>query len=164
MLDHVRGDIVVPDITFEDETSIYLGDLEVRLLYPGPSETESNIIVWVPERRVAFMVDAVGVRVVPWRNLAGANPLRWIEALEKLDGLDFDVLAPGHGPTGTKAHVREYIVYMTALVDAVRAAIDRGESLEQMQASLELDAYRGWTRYDEHFDLNLEGVHRELTK
>jgi glyoxylase-like metal-dependent hydrolase (beta-lactamase superfamily II) len=164
VLDHIRGDIVAPDITFADETSIYLDDLEVRLIYPGPSETESNIIVYVPERSVAFMVDAVSVRTVPWRDMADGDPHAWVAALEELDELDFEILAPGHGPTGTKQIVGEYIGYMTALIEAVEDAIDAGQTLEQMQASIELPQYRDWTRYDEHFDLNIEGVYRELTR
>jgi glyoxylase-like metal-dependent hydrolase (beta-lactamase superfamily II) len=164
VLGHIEGDIVPPTMTFADSASIYLDGLEVRLIYPGPSETESSIIVFIPQRSVAFMVDAVGVRTLPWRNMAGSNPAQWIAALEALDALDFEILAPGHGPTGTKAHVREYINYMEALVAAVQERIARGETLQQMQASLELPEYRDWVRYDEHFDLNIEGVYRELTK
>lgn len=164
VLDHVTGAIVPPDLTFADEASIYLGDLEVRLVYPGPSETESNIIVHVPERDVAFMVDAVAVRTVPWRNLAGSSVDDWIAALEFLDEMDFEILAPGHGPTGSKEHVREYIAYMNDVKEAVEARIDRGQSLEEIQRTLELDQYRDWVRYDEHFELNLEGFYRELTK
>lgn len=164
VLGHIEGDIVAPDVTFADESSVYLDDLEIRLIYPGPSETESNIIVYIPERSVAFMVDTVSVRTVPWRNMASGDPHGWVSALEELDELDFEILAPGHGPTGTKAHVREYIGYMNALIGAVQEAIDDGRTLEQMQASLELPEYSDWTRYDEHFDLNIEGVHRELTR
>ena len=164
VLDHIQGDILPPHITFAEETSLYLDDLEVRLMFPGPSETESNIIVHVPERGVAFMVDAVGVRVVPWRNMSGSNPHEWLAVLEKMDAIDFEILAPGHGPTGKKENVGEYIGYMTALIAAVQNGIDKGQTLEQMQASLELAKYTDWTRYDEHFDMNIEGVHRELTK
>jgi glyoxylase-like metal-dependent hydrolase (beta-lactamase superfamily II) len=164
VLDHIRGDILPPDVTFAEESSVYLGGLEIRLIYPGPSETQSNIIDYIPDRSVAFMVDAVAVRVVPWRNMASANPFDWIAALEKLDAIDFEILAPGHGPTGTKATVGEYLAYMRALVDAVQKGIEDGQTLEQMQESLELADYADWTRYDEHFDLNIEGVHRELTQ
>jgi glyoxylase-like metal-dependent hydrolase (beta-lactamase superfamily II) len=161
---HIQGAIVPPTLVFDEDASIYLDGLEVRLVYPGPSETESNIIVFVPERKVAFMVDAVAVRTVPWRNLSGSNPQQWIEALEKLDALDFEILAPGHGPTGRKEHVREYITYFKDLIRAVEEGIARGETLSQMQASLELPQYRDWVRYHEHFDLNVEGVYRELTQ
>ncbi len=156
--------IVPPEVTFAEEASIHLGSLEIRLLYPGPSETDSNIIVYVPARRVAFMVDAVTVRALPWRDMASGEPKSWIAALEKLAALDFDILAPGHGPTGKREHVLEYIQYLKDLTAAVQERIDRGETLEQIQASLELPQYRSWTRYDEHFKLNIAGVYRELTR
>jgi glyoxylase-like metal-dependent hydrolase (beta-lactamase superfamily II) len=164
VLGHIQADIVAPDLTFDDRASIYLGDLEVRLVYPGPSETESNLIVHIPARKVAFMVDSVFVRALPWRNMAGADPRAWIAALEKLDALDFDILAPGHGPTGKKEDVRVFIGYLKDLMAAVEARMKAGESLQKIQETLELPKYRDWARYGEHFDLNIEGVYRELGK
>ena len=96
--------------------------------------------------------------------MSGSNPHEWLVVLEKMEELDFEILAPGHGPTGNKENVGEYIGYMTALIAAVQDSIDNGQTLEQMQESLELAEYTDWTRYEEHFDMNIEGVHRELTK
>jgi len=152
------------DITVDGDAAVVVGDVSVHLLYPGPSETASNLIVHIPARRVAFMVDAVSVRTVPWRNMADGDALAWKAALERLAALDFDILAPGHGPVGRKEHVLEYIEFMDALIAAVQQGIDRGESLEQIQAALELPQYAEWTRYDEHFELNIEGVYRALTE
>lgn len=47
--------VVPPTLTFTDAATIFLDDLEVRLIYPGPSETDSNIIVHVPARKLAFI-------------------------------------------------------------------------------------------------------------
>jgi len=156
------AEIVPLDITFSDQMSIQLDDLEVRLIYPGPSETDSSVIVFVPERKVAFMVDAVASRRLPFRTLGDSNLSDWVAALEELDTLDFEILAPGHGPTGTKANVREYIQYFTDLTEAVRKGIEQGQSLEEIQESLELLAYTDWLRYDGHFKLNIEGVYGRL--
>jgi glyoxylase-like metal-dependent hydrolase (beta-lactamase superfamily II) len=164
VLGHIEKEIVPPALTFDGSASIYLSGLEVRLLYPGPSETESNVIVYVPERKVAFMVDSVFVKALPWRNMAGADLRKWIAALEELEKLDFQILAPGHGPTGTKSDVRAFITYFQELLDAVQKRIAAGESLAQIQATLDLPKYKDWARYGEHFDLNIEGAYRELTK
>ncbi len=164
---HLSGDsadnIVPVDVTFSNLMSLHLGDLEVQLIYPGPSETDSNIIVFIPERRVAFMVDAVAARRLPWRTLGNTDPYEWVAALKELDALDFDILAPGHGPTGTKANVGEYVQYFTDLIDAVRKRVDQGQTLEEIQESLGLPAYADWFRYDEHLKLNIEGVYKALT-
>ncbi len=150
-------------MTFSDLMSFHLGDLEVQLIYPGPSETDSNIIVLVPERKVAFMVDAVASRRLPWRTLGNANPSEWLAALKELDRLDFEILAPGHGAIGTKANVGEYVQYFTDLIEAVRERVDQGQTLAEIQESLELPAYADWGRYDEHLELNIEGVYRALS-
>ncbi len=155
--------IVSVDVTFSNLMSLHLGNLEVQLIYPGPSETDSNIIVFIPERKVAFMVDTVAARRLPWRTLGNSDPRQWVEALKELDALDFEILAPGHGPTGTKANVGEYVQYFTDLIDAVGKRLDQGQTLEEIQESLELPTYGDWFRYDEHFKLNIEGVYRALT-
>ena len=145
-----------------DDETIDVGGVQVRLMYPGPSETDSSLIIFIPERRVAFMVDAVSVRTLPWRTMDGADPRDWISALERLDELDFDILAPGHGPTGQKSDVRENIIYLQTLVAAVQERIDQGQTLEEIQNTLELPDYADWVRYDEHFKENIQGVYREL--
>jgi len=145
-----------------DDETIDVGGLQVRLIYPGASETDSSLIIFIPDRRVAFMVDAVAVRTLPWRTMDGADPRDWISALERLDELDFDILAPGHGPTGHKSDVRENIIYLQTLVAAVQQGIDEGQTLEEIQNTLELPEYADWMRYDEHFKENIQGVYREL--
>ncbi len=168
LVDHLDSSsssaIAPPHVTFSEKLSVFLDDLEVQLLYPGPSETDDNIIVFVPDRKVAFGVDTVGVRRLPWRNMAGANPSLWMEALKKMAALDFEILAPGHGQTGRKVHLHEYIEYFTDLIQAVKGRMEQGQTLEQIQDSLELLAYADWTFYEEFLKLNIEAVHRELSK
>ena len=162
--DEGMQDVQPPDMTFTDEMALFLGDLEVRLLYPGHSETDSNIILYLPARNMAFMVDTMLVRAVPWQNMASGDLNGWIAALETLHGMDFDTFVPGHGPLGTKDDIQALIDYMTTLKDEVARRIDEGQALEEIQNSLELPQYAEWDRYDEHFALNIEGVHRELTE
>ena len=157
-------DVAPPHVTFAEKLSVYLGDLEIRLIYPGPNEADDNIIVFVPDRKVAFMSDTVGVRRLPWRVMSGANPYEWMAALRVLAALDFEILAPGHGRTGTKAHVEEYIRYFVDLIEEVEARAAQGQTLEEMQETLKMSAYSNWIFYDEFLKMNIEGVHRYLPK
>jgi glyoxylase-like metal-dependent hydrolase (beta-lactamase superfamily II) len=156
--------IVPPHVTFTESAAIQLDNLEVRLIYPGPSETDNSIILHIPARRLAFMVDAIFVRAVPWRDMAGSTPDAWIAALKRLMSLEFDTLALGHGPVGTKQDVQAFIDYINVLRDAVAARIKQGQSLEQIQSSLQLPQYATWERYKDHLTLNIAGMYRELTK
>ncbi len=157
-------DVASPHVTFSDKLSVFLGDLEIQLIFPGPNEADDNIIVFVPDRKVAFMSDTVGVRRLPWRVMSGANPYDWMAALRVLATLDFEILAPGHGRTGTKAHVEEYIRYFVDLIEAVEERAKQGRTLEEIQESLKMPAYANWIFYDEFLKMNIEGVHRYLSQ
>ena len=168
IIDHLGSsstkDVAPPHVTFSEKLSVFLDDLEIRLIYPGPNEADDNIIVFVPDRKVAFMADTVGVRRLPWRVMSGANPYEWMAALRVLATLDFEILAPGHGRTGTKAHVEEYIRYFVDLIQAVEERAAQGQTLEEIQETLKLPAYTNWNFYDEFLKMNIEGVHRNLPK
>ena len=77
--------------------------------------------------------------------------------------LEFGILGRGHGPTGRKVHLQEYIEYLTGLIQAVKCRMQQGQTLEQIQESLELSAYADWAFYEEFLSLNIEAVHRELS-
>ena len=153
-----------PDETFADEMTLTIGDIDVDLSFPGHSETDSNIILHVPSRRLAFMVDTLSVRTLPWRNLASGDLDGWIGALETLADYDVDQFVPGHGEIGSRDDVRAHIEYLRTLTGEVATRMDDGQSLQAIQNSLELPQYADWVRYDEHFALNIEGVYRELTE
>ncbi len=157
-------DVASPHVTFSDKLSVFLGDLEIQLIFPGLNEADDNIIVFVPDRKVAFMSDTVGVRRLPWRVMSGANPYNWMAALRVLATLDFEILAPGHGRTGTKAHVEEYIRYFVDLIEAVEERAKQGQTLEEIQESLKMPAYSNWIFYDEFLKMNIEGVYRYLAQ
>ena len=58
------------------------------------------------------------------------------------------LLAPGHGPLGTKDDVRAYRGYMEELYTAVRDASRAGKSVDEMKQTIRLDKYKTWARYE----------------
>jgi len=46
----------------------------------------------------------------------------------------------------------------------VRGRMEQGQTLEQIQESLELSAYADWALYERFLKLNIEAVHRELSE
>ena len=153
-----------PDETFVDEMSLTIGDIDVNLSFPGRSETDSNIILHVPSRRLVFIVDTLSVRSLPWRNLASGDLAGWTAALETLSQYDVDQFVPGHGEIGTHNDVLEHLEYFETLTREVTDRMDDGQSLEAIQASLELPQYATWGGYNAHFALNIEGFYRELAE
>ncbi len=153
----------VPDVTFTDRMTVELGGKTVHLLYLGPSHSDNLIVMHFPEERALFTVDFISVKRLPYMNLSDSYFPDWIQAIRRVEALDFDILVPGHGPLGTKADAADHGDYLQDLYDAVLAAARAGQSLEQMRAGIKLEKYQGLGRYDDWLVLNIEGVYQRIS-
>ena len=152
----------VPQVTFDDTLTITLGGKAVELIHVGPSHSDNMVVMRFPEEKVLFVVDIVTVKRVPYRDLSDSYFPGWIEALRKVESLDFDILAPGHGPLGTKADVADNRRYLEELQAAVIAASRQGKSVDEMKQSITMDAYKTWGQYKDWLPLNIEGMARRI--
>ncbi len=152
----------VPDITFSAEMTIELGGKTVELSYLGRSHSDNMIVMHFPTERVVFAVDFIPIRTLAWKNLTDAYIPDWMDTIARVEAMDFDILAPGHGPLGTKADATAFRHYMTELHDQVVKVDRAGKSLAEMQESIRLDAYADWGNYDKHRKLNIEGMYNQV--
>jgi hypothetical protein len=76
--------------------------------------------------------------------------------------MDFDILAPGHGPLGDKSDVTAMQQYANDLHNAVLEQIKAGKTLGEAQAAITLDAYKDWAQYEDFLPLNIEGMYNRL--
>ena len=153
----------VPDITFTDRMTVTLGGKSVELIYLGLSHSDNMIVMHFPEERAVYTVDFVSVKHLPYRNFSDAYFPEWIDAVKKVEAMDFDILIPGHGPMGTREDATEHRQYLQALYDAVLAAARNGQSLDEMKKSITLDEFKHLSMYDEWRELNIEGVYRQVS-
>lgn len=163
---HIVADGVptaVPDVTFSDRMTLRFGGKTVELAYLGRNHGDSLVVMNFTDARTLFAVDLVAVNRLPYSDLPGAFVEEWIASLERMEQLDFDVLAPGHGPMGRHADVAPHRRYLEELRAAVGAEIAAGRSLEDIKGRVRMDAYRDWLRYDDWLGPNVEGMHRLLT-
>ncbi len=153
----------VPDVTFSDKMTIELGGKTVHLLYLGSSHSDNMIVMHFPEERALFTVDFISVKRLPYMNLSDSYFPDWIQAIRRVEALDFDILVPGHGPLGTKADAADHGDYLQDLYDAVLAGARAGQSLDEMKAGIKLEKYKDWGRYAEWLPLNIEGVYQRVS-
>jgi glyoxylase-like metal-dependent hydrolase (beta-lactamase superfamily II) len=151
-----------PDETFENRMTVELGGKSVELYYFGPSHTDNNTVVMFPEERAVYVVDFVTVRRLPFRTLRDSYLPDWINAISRLEELDFDILAPGHGDLGTKQDAADHRQYLEDLTVAVTLGIATGESMETLQETVMLEEYADWGQYDAWRSENIEGAYKIL--
>ena len=145
----------VPDVTFKHQ-------MVVELSYVGLNHSDNMIVMRFPAERVLFAVDFIPVKTVAFRDLGDAYIPNWIDSLKRVEQMDFDVLAPGHGRIGNKADVTAFRTYMQDLYDAVLAAARGGMSLDDAKKSVRLPKYEKWGQYKAWFPLNVVGMYKQI--
>lgn len=133
--------IIMPDILVDDRLEIDQDGRKIEILYLGKAHTGGDIIVRLPNENIVVSGDLV-VYPVP---LIGSTsyPLEYGATLKKLLALKPNIIVPGHGPV-----MREfsYVRSMIGLLDSIRQQVDaaaaRGDSLDQMRKSVDLERFR----------------------
>lgn len=154
-----RRPTAVPQVTFSDRMTLELGGTVLELVYVGKNHSDNSIVMRFPRERILFAVDFIPVNSYAFRDFPDAYMPDWIESLQRVEAMDFDVLAPGHGPLGSKANVTMFREYLQDLrAEVLRHARD-GKPLDEMKQLITLPKYAAWGP-KEWFPLNIEGMYR----
>lgn len=152
-----------PTETFADSKTIELGGKKVELLYVGRNHTDDMLVAHFPDERTLFTVDFISTKRLPWRALPGSFYPDWVESIDKVAAMDFDILAPGHGDLGTKQDAVDHGQYLRDLHDAVKAGVDNGQSLDDLKSAITMENYKEWGQYGEWLKENIEGMYNHVT-
>ena len=138
-----------------------VGDKTFEFTYLGAGHGTDLMAVVVRPENVAFVVDAMAPRRLPFRDMPGANSDDWTDQVRKIGTLDFETLAPGHGDVGTYESVAEVVTYMEDLRAEVLVGLQAGKTVEELQEEITLEAYSQWLGFDWR-TANIAGVARSL--
>jgi glyoxylase-like metal-dependent hydrolase (beta-lactamase superfamily II) len=167
----LQQDIVRPSIVYSDRMRIELGGKSVVLVHPGLNHADDATVMLFPDERVLFATEFLADALVTdeIRSLPSAcgpfdgSPLaEWIKSYRTVEALDFDLVAGGHGALFEKRYVTETRQYFERLAAAVSAGMARGQTLEELKASLEFPEYREWRNYDRLRVKNIEAAYWNL--
>ncbi|MBU6484141.1 MAG: MBL fold metallo-hydrolase [Betaproteobacteria bacterium] len=117
-----------PNLVFKGEMTLWLGELEVRILQLGRGHTKGDTVVWLPSERILFSGDLVEYGATPYAGDAYYED--WPATLDALAALRPEKLVPGRGAALTTpqqvqagiAGTREFIADLYAAVKAGAAA------------------------------------------
>lgn len=128
------SDVVItpPTLTFEDRVTVFIGDIEVQLLYIARAHSPSDSVAWLPRSRTLFTGDLLFNAQVPvWNHGVegvppGGSVANWIGALEKLEALGARHAIPGHGPIQGPEALAGLRLWLTSLHSQVGEALASG--------------------------------------
>lgn len=107
-----------PNIVFDESLTVFVGEIEVQIIFAGRAHTKGDTVIWLPKERVLFGGDVFDVGATPY--CGDAYLADWPETLEKVWALNPEVIIPGRGAArrGTAAcrqafdETRDFVVDM----------------------------------------------------
>ena len=95
-------DGVKPTERFDETKTMTVGGKTFEMTWLGEGHAKDSIAVVVRPENIAFVVDIASPKRLPWRDFPGDDIDGRMEQIRKIQSLDFDILAPGHGSVGVK--------------------------------------------------------------
>lgn len=155
----------LPVLTFDHALTVHVNGEDIRALHFAPAHTDGDVIVFFPRSNVVHMGDDFVTYGFPFVDVqAGGSVLGMVEEARKaMAAVPDDVkVIPGHGKVSTKADVLAFTAVLEDAIRLVRAARDRGRTLEQAKADKVLAKYdrlgQGFVKTDDFVEL----IYREL--
>ena len=119
------------------------GSRKVEFHHFGWAHTRGDGFVYLPKEQVLCTGDAVVNG--PHNNLMDANIGNWPVVLRAAEKLKVKYVLPGHGLAGGRELIGGQEQFMLELHKAVKAGIDAGKKLEDLQTSIKLpEAVSPW--------------------
>ncbi len=150
---NARGNMIrnnqpgAPRVVFSDETSLFIGGVEVRAHHFGRGHTNGDAVIYFPDLRTIHAGDLFiwgqrsdGTTLAPFMDFRnGGSGLAWTGTLDGVLELDFDTVIPGHGPILGKDEVRIFRDRMQTLQDRMREAVEAGVSRDDVPGRIQTD-------------------------
>jgi glyoxylase-like metal-dependent hydrolase (beta-lactamase superfamily II) len=153
---------VTPDLTFDDELVLTLGDSNVKLNYHGPNDGRGSISMLFEKQKTLFVVDWILIGRMPWQKLWSYDIQGMINSTKTVLNYDFDTFVGGHADIGNKADVKRYLSYIEQLYSQVTAGALAGKTLDEIKQNIKLDEFKDFRQYQAWLPLNIEGVYERL--
>ena len=141
-------EVVLPDITFEEEYVIELGGMRIEALYLGPGHSPGDIQVWLPQQKLVISGDmAFHQRLLPI--FSNTDTKGWLVTYERFLALEPEIVIPGHGVPTNVAEVTKYTRdYLVFLRGEVQKLLDEGGTLADAY-KIDQSAYAQLDTFDE---------------
>src|SRR6059036_2824610 len=156
----------LPNQTFRDRMTLYLGGKEIQILYVGRAHTRGDSILFVPQDRIVYLSELFFADQFLFIN--DGYGLDWLRALDAVDALGADIFVPGHGPIPadpreTRQGLRRFRQMLVDVRDAVQAEIARGATEDQAVAAIRWPQYEKMLGYTAQRETAVRRLYQQLT-
>jgi quinoprotein relay system zinc metallohydrolase 2 len=152
---------ILPDEGVEAVRELDLGGRVLELIPHPTAHTDNDLTVYDRETGTWWVGDLVFEDHAP---ALDGSLTGWISVLEEMQGRGAERIVPGHGPASLPwpGGAANTLAYLRGLAEAVRAAIDRGETMGEAIQSAGADLGEGWRLFEEYHPRNVSAAFQEL--
>lgn len=142
LAESLNFEIILPTVLVEDRLELDQDGQKIEILFLGKAHTAADIVVYLPKEKIVISGDLI-VSPIP---LVGSTsyPLEYSKTLENLLALKPKIIIPGHGNVmRDDSYIRLMIRLLNSIKEQVESAVVvRGETLEQVRKSVNLEEFR----------------------
>lgn len=129
-----------PNVTFDRAMTIFRGGREIQLHFLGRAHTGGDIVVFLPQEKVACTGDLVTMGLA---YMGDGYADEWPATLEALKRLPWEKVIPGHGPVFTdRALLDHFAEYLRDFWQQVKALHAAKVPVDEVRARLQLARHR----------------------
>ena len=154
------ADMTPAQVTFTDETAVFLGGKEVRAHYYGRGHTNGDCVVYFPAIRTLHTGDLMAGNTPLIDYAGGGSVVEWTKTLDGALKLDFETVIPGHGAVTNKAGLVAYRNNVEKLRNRASGLIHEGKSQEEVGKVMAAEF--GWGPTSMQAQWSLPGIMTEL--
>lgn len=135
-------DSALPNYTFKTKESMAIDGVPFELFYFGPSHTNGDVIIYLPDHKVIFAGDVLAWGGSPTPTIheeKGGSATGWLSTVEEMLKLDAETFVTGHGEVQTKAEVQQKLDQFQQQYEGIKFMVEQGESLEEVEKAMAVD-------------------------
>jgi glyoxylase-like metal-dependent hydrolase (beta-lactamase superfamily II) len=156
----------LPNQTFRDRVTLYLGGKEIQILYVGRAHTRGDSIIYVPQDRIVYLSELFFADQFLY--IDDGYGLDWLKALDAVEALGAEIFVPAHGPIPadpreTRQGLVRFRQMLVDIRDAVQQEIARGATEDQAVATIRWPQYEKMQAYNVQREVAVRRFYRQLT-
>lgn len=117
--------LTYPNLAVDDGFTIYGDSLAIEFHTFGTGHTGSDLVMYLPKKRVAFLGDLLFIKHHPW--LGDGDIQSWTNSLDSVAKLNASILVPGHGPVGSVDDMAMMKTYFGLVREAAALCRQKGK-------------------------------------
>jgi len=152
----------LPNQTFTGNRTLSIDGVRMNLLYFGPAHTSGDLVVFLPDQRIAFLGDLVFIGRDPLiHRQKGGTSFGLVQNLKQILAQDADTFIAGHADPLKKTDIQGLLTSIEEKQAKVKGLIQQGKSLDEIKAAFGLAVTPGQPA--QRFPSLVEAIYLDLT-